>query len=264
MIRILLVIGVIVGILVCLRLLINYFLQRDSKTAEILFATEKGIHGFILGILETGRDAYKRGDFICPPDKKAKFILEAVLWSQGSKFFRKLDPSKNIQQELAEEIIKTKTFLEQATENAARLGNNEVIEAVKNYELYFKQVLNELSSTSSIIEIKRIIREIGEDAKAIAEAGYIDDETTDSRNNEPKQNYYQVLGVEQTATQEEIKEAYRSLAQKYHPDKLAKLKLGELLQKEAERITQKINDAYETLGDPEKRHQYDEMLKTKG
>src|SRR5690606_37747438 len=65
-------------------------------------------------------------------------------------------------------------------------------------------------------------------------------------------DYYAVLGVGKDATQEEIKKAYRKLAVKYHPDKNQGNKTAEEKFKE-------ISEAYEVLGDPEKRRQYDEL-----
>jgi curved DNA-binding protein len=65
-------------------------------------------------------------------------------------------------------------------------------------------------------------------------------------------DYYKVLGVEKTATQDEIKKAYRKLAVKYHPDKNAG-------NKEAEEKFKEINEANEVLGDAAKRKKYDEL-----
>lgn len=64
-------------------------------------------------------------------------------------------------------------------------------------------------------------------------------------------DYYKVLGIDKTATPEEIKKAYRKLARKYHPD----LNPND---KEANKLFQQINEANEALSDPEKRKKYDE------
>lgn len=71
------------------------------------------------------------------------------------------------------------------------------------------------------------------------------------------QNYYEILGVDKNASADEIKSAYRKLAKKYHPD----------LNKDNQEASAKfkeINEAYEVLGDPQKKANYDQYGDAKG
>jgi len=65
-------------------------------------------------------------------------------------------------------------------------------------------------------------------------------------------DYYKIMGVDKKATEKEIKQTYRRLAKKYHPD----VNPGN---KQAEAKFKEINEANEVLGDPEKRKKYDEL-----
>lgn len=68
-----------------------------------------------------------------------------------------------------------------------------------------------------------------------------------------KRDYYEVLGVNKNATDDELKKAYRRLAKQYHPDANPDNK------EEAERKFKEINEAYETLSDKQKRQMYDQF-----
>ena len=65
-------------------------------------------------------------------------------------------------------------------------------------------------------------------------------------------DYYSTLGVAKTATDKEIKQAYRKLARKHHPDVNPN-------DKGAESRFKDLSEAYEVLGDPAKRKKYDEL-----
>lgn len=67
-----------------------------------------------------------------------------------------------------------------------------------------------------------------------------------------KRDYYEVLGLDRSATDEQIKKAYRQLAKKYHPD----LNPGD---KAAEENFKQVNEAYAVLSDAEKKSKYDQF-----
>jgi len=72
-------------------------------------------------------------------------------------------------------------------------------------------------------------------------------------------NYYELLGIDSTASQEEIKQAYLRKVKEWHPDKNLERT------QEAEEKTKVLNEAYHILSDPERRKTYDRMLQyTKG
>src|ERR1700676_3566664 len=66
-----------------------------------------------------------------------------------------------------------------------------------------------------------------------------------------KQDYYELLGISRKATQKEVRQAYRKLARKYHPD----LNPGD---KSSEEKFKQVQEAYDVLSDTKKRQMYDQ------
>lgn len=79
-----------------------------------------------------------------------------------------------------------------------------------------------------------------------------DKEFRDAANNNELPNYYEIIGVPNNATPEEIKKKFRELAKKTHPDKT---------REDSEEEMAKLNKAYEVLSDKESREKYDRYLK---
>ncbi len=79
-----------------------------------------------------------------------------------------------------------------------------------------------------------------------------DKEFREALNNNELPNYYEIIGVEKNATQEEIKKKFRELAKKTHPDKT---------KKDSEEAMAELNKAYEVLSDKERRDKYDKYLR---
>ncbi len=69
-------------------------------------------------------------------------------------------------------------------------------------------------------------------------------------------SHYETLGVPKTASEEEIKKAYKSLALKYHPDKLTNATVAE--KEKSTKMFQAASEAYDVLSDPQKRKEYDD------
>ena len=75
-----------------------------------------------------------------------------------------------------------------------------------------------------------------------------------------KRDYYETLGVDRNASDDDLKKAYRKLARQHHPD----LHTGDQQKKTAEDKFKEINEAYEVLKDAGRRAEYDELRQYRG
>ena len=103
--------------------------------------------------------------------------------------------------------------------------------------------------------MKNIIRDWGEDYEDLGNRKNTqeDKEFRDAALNNELPNYYEILQISRDSTQEEIKNKFRELAKKKHPDKT---------KKDSEEEMSQINRAYEILSDKEQKEKYDKYLKT--
>jgi DnaJ-class molecular chaperone len=74
-----------------------------------------------------------------------------------------------------------------------------------------------------------------------------------------QKNFYEVLGIDQSASQEQVRSAFRKLARERHPDRFQGV-----VRKDAEREFQAITEAYNILSEPERRARYDQTLQSAG
>ncbi len=94
----------------------------------------------------------------------------------------------------------------------------------------------------------------GEDYEELGKREYTkeDKEFSDAARNDELPNYYEILGIPRDATQKEIKNKFRELVKKTHPDKT---------KEDSEEEMVELNKAYEVLSDKESRESYDKYLK---
>lgn len=257
----LLVIGLFVGMILFLRwLALRYLAKGDAKKTEKIHAINCLVYDFGLAM----GDLASRIWVVPHPSKKAAgaVLTRAAAANIGLNFGKLFDPRKYLAAVIKAEIELAYQELNRALDNAQKQSSKEAIEYIADCQARLEMISSQPNPDDSITENFSTIRSIRADAKRIAEATTFDNGDTATgdnlRHDDRANTFYDVLGISREATDEEIKSAYRILAQIYHPDKYATLNEAKRRQMEEEFKT--INEAYSTLSDPKQKTEYDLKL----
>lgn len=155
-------------------------------------------------------------------------------------------------------ILETEKIVEDAIPNARTpivLGGLKILlEQIHILYQDFGSGKNHIKARSKILAFR-------EEARILITSASEKEATERSEN---KDNYYDILGINLNASQEDIKKAYRSKLKEDHPDKIASWakndNIPEWVKKEANERTKRLIGAYEVLSDVNKRKQYDKEL----
>ncbi|CAJ0895076.1 15149_t:CDS:2, partial [Entrophospora sp. SA101] len=155
------------------------------------------------------------------------------------------------------------TFEKQIEDFKKNKDFNENDEGFKKFEEMYKE-LKEVTEKKDYPAIKSQLNKVEEMMKLVNElAEKMPKEKSEKKDNgEEDEDYYDILGVKQGASEEEIKKAYHKLALKWHPDRWVGKPESE--KKIAEEKFKEINEAHGVLSDPEKRQNYDHYGSAEG
>ena len=240
---------IVTCILLLSRRLVWSYIKKDKlDTAEKLYGFNKGVHK----VVSQGTRIIKNESIrsLARPGTNIPFqFLNIIFWVGIDSIAEQYDHSKVIHKELRKEVADLLQFI--------RLKKNEtkhqvVIDFLCDLEkdiLEKSQNIEEIQDIREIFETLKFILDTGNDAQKVSE---LSDEDIADTEPEKQRNYYEIFGISRDASADEIKKAYRTLAQKHHPDKNPGDITGEMFKL--------INTIYQVLKDPKKRQEYDRSL----
>lgn len=243
-------------------LLVDIYAGLKEKNEDKAFKAEKMIYEFLFSFVRTGRDFTSKSQVANPKVGAKKMIAHAIL-EFAAKFFPDLDPAKTVRASLTKDLQEAIVVMEKAKLNAEQHQSQEALNYIIDCHKELENIFNNMDKISSIAVTRQKIKEIREQMQIIADAPTFDDTNPSDPSSNRKttantKDYYQELGVARNASEDEIKKAFRELAQKYHPDKYSGL--ADDLRAQAEERFKDINEAYQVLIDPDKRAKYDATL----
>lgn len=238
------------GVFFCLAYLVKHFTEQESMNADKIFSVEKKLFETVSVFLEN----YTQKCSVKTQETKNAFdLFKEVFLKTTPNLLKNFDPQTRISKELENDAYQALKEIEMALEKSMSFKESEEAQAyLQELKENLQETIKSLSQIDSIIEFKKHIKEIKSQAEQIA--SFYDQTSSENfeeqKNGQKEQSYYKILGVKENASFEEIKKAYRSLAQKYHPDKLQNY--PEYLRELAEREFKVINEAYEFFKNSQK------------
>ena len=204
-----------------------------QKKRDELDKLKNDVHGIIIG----SKNGYK-----------GKYKEEEDAWEKGKSDAAKAAARKEKEEKMIEElVIETNGLIKSAI---SKTTDGVIIASLKLCEAELSNVYNDFDSNKiSYIDARKHILELRDD---IRKMGTSREKTTEKS---PKETYYDILGVDCNASQDEIQKAYLEIIKKFHSDTYNHLK-NEWAKKIAEETSKKINVARDVLSNPEKRKQY--------
>ena len=204
-----------------------------KKKRDELDKLKNDAHGIIIG----SKNGYKE-----------KYKEEEDAWEREKREAAKAAARKEKEKkEIEELVIETNSLIKSAISKAT---DGVIIASLKVCEAQLSNVYNAFELNKiSYIDAKKHILELKADVRKI---GTEREKTTEKS---PKETYYDILGVDCNASQDEIQKAYHKIIKKFHSDRYEHLE-NEWAKKFAEETSKKINAARDVLTDPEKRKQY--------
>ncbi len=237
--------------------------EENISDEDKALKVRKNLHGFTMIFFKNVRKALDAKQYGKTKINPKDLLLISTL-DQAINNLSQADPVLVEKKKVLEKIKAAVTALEEAMANAEKhkslQAKNFVLECYQELQL----ISDGLGQQEVFSQVKERIEAIREQAQLIAEAAIFDDDGSDTETSDtgtanlPKKTLYEVLTVERTVTQEEIKKAYRGLVNQYHPDKYEHL--AKDLQAQAAERFKEINEAYSVLSDPEKRKEYEQTL----
>ncbi len=222
--------------------------ENKIETAENLQGFNKGMHEIVTKGVRIARDASVNSSAFTRKITPAG-LLCSVFFTGADVVLNKFDSASLIRKGMKKEVEEVLQFIELLSHEAKHQSVRDFLANLRQDVLDRRNLIENIEEIRDIAETLKYISNIRSDAKS---ASGLSDEDLGDLENEATKDYYGIFGINRDATLDEIKKAYRLLAQKYHPDKNPEGVSDEMFKT--------INKIYQVLKDPVRRREYDDSL----